>query len=110
MLGQHPEMYGLPEVNLFVAETMREREGVVAQPRWSRHGLLRAVAELIGGQQTVQSVLLAQRWLEIRAACSCASVFRELAGTLPDRIFVDKSPRTVLHAAYLYRARQGFPL
>src|SRR5262245_30909041 len=56
MLGQHPEMYGLPEVNLFVAETMAERRGLIAQPPWSEHGLLRAVAQLFGGEQTIQTI------------------------------------------------------
>src|SRR5690349_18732705 len=79
MLGQHPQMYGLPEVNLFVAETMLERQAIVSHPKWSQHGLLRAVAQLYGEKQTVQTVLLAQRWLDIRSAASCASVFRELA-------------------------------
>jgi hypothetical protein len=109
MLGQHPEMYGLPEVNLFLAETMREREGVVARPPWSNHGLLRVVAQIFAGEQTVQTVLLARKWLHIRANCSCASVFRELGYKVGSRILVEKSPRTVMRSEYFQRAYRAFP-
>jgi hypothetical protein len=109
MLGQHPQAYGLAEVNLFVAETMRERDGVIAQPRFSEHGLLRVVAQLFAGEQTIQTIALARRWLEIRANCTCVSVFRELAEKASLRILVDKSPRTVIRSEYLQRARRAFP-
>ena len=109
MLGQHPEMYGLPEVNLFATETMREREAVVARPRWSEHGLLRAVAQLFAGEQSIQSVSLARRWLEIRADCACVHVFRELAEQVSPLRLVDKSPRTVLSCEYMQRVRRAFP-
>ncbi len=109
MLGQHPQMYGMPELNLFVAETMAERVGLIAQPRWSGHGLVRAVAQLVGGAQTVQTVALAQRWIAIRANRRCVSVFQELAAQANPRILVEKSPRTILKAEYLWRARRAFP-
>ncbi len=109
MLGQHPQLYGLPEVNLFVAETIREREGVVSRPRWSEQGLLRAVAQILTGEQTRQTVMLAQRWLGHRANASCVSVFRELGDHVSPRILVDKSPRTVLRPEYLYRLNRAFP-
>lgn len=109
MLGQHPQMYGLPEVNLFVAETMREREGVIARPKFSEHGLLRVVAQLFAGEQTIQTIALARRWIEIRSNCTCASVFRELAEKVSPRILVDKSPRTITRCDYIQRAWRAFP-
>lgn len=109
MLGQHPEMYGLPEVNLFIAETMREREGRIARPKWSEHGLLRVVAQLYGGEQTIQTVVLARRWLEIRANSRCVSVFQELGEEVAPKVLIDKSPRTALHTEYLQRIRRAFP-
>jgi hypothetical protein len=109
MLGQHPQMYGLPEVNLFVAETIAERAGVTARPRWSQHGLLRVVAQLFAGEQTVQTIALAQRWLEIRANSTCVSVFRELVQKISPQILVDKSPRTIQHSEYMQRVRRAFP-
>jgi hypothetical protein len=109
MLGQHPQTYGLPEVNLFVAETMRERVGVVGQRPFAEHGLLRVVAQLFGGEQTIQTVTLARQWLEFRRDCATVSVLRELADKVQPRILVDKSPMTALRAEYMQRARRAFP-
>jgi hypothetical protein len=109
MLGQHPQLYGLPEVNLFVAPTIRERQGLLARPRWSEHGLLRAVAELFGGTQTVETIALARTWIARRANRSCVSVFRELAERVQPQRLVDKSPRTVTKSEYLYRVLNAFP-
>jgi hypothetical protein len=109
MLGQHPAMYGLPEVNLFVAETMGERAGVIRQPPWSEHGLLRVVAQLFAGEQTIQTVALARRWLDIRANCTCVAVFQELAGKVGPRILIDKTPRSILRCEYLQRLWRAFP-
>ena len=108
MIGQHPQMYGIPEVNLFMAETMRERAGMMRLPR-SGHGLLRTVAQLFAGEQTFRTVELAKRWLEIRANCTCVSVFRELAEKVSPRILVDKSMATVLQLESLQRVRRAFP-
>jgi len=62
MLGQHPRMYGFPELNLFMAETMDEfwrgtdGDGERKSTFWPvmRHGLLRTVAQLYAGEQTIE--------------------------------------------------------
>src|SRR5882724_3336472 len=109
MLGQHPQMYGLPEVNLFLAETMQERAGMIARARWQEHGLLRVVAQLFMGQQTVQTIARAREWVNVRRDRTCVSVFRELATKVSPRTLVDKSPRTVARSEYLQRVRRAFP-
>jgi len=109
MLGEHPQMYGLPEVNLFVAETMRERQGVIARPKFSEHGLLRAVAQLFAGEQTFGTIALARRWVEMRANCTCSSVLQELGERVAPRILVEKSPRSVVRCEYLQRIWKAFP-
>jgi len=109
MLGQHPQMYGLPEVNLFVAETISERAGAMAGRGPSHHGLLRVIAQLFAGEQTVQTTAYARRWLEKRANRTCVSVFRELAEKVSPRVLVDKSPRTIMRAESLQRVRRAFP-
>jgi Sulfotransferase family len=119
MLGQHPQMYDLPEVHLFVAETMRERAGwvagprrragVIARPGWKEHGLLRVVAQLFAGEQTVQTIAQAQQWVNRRASRTCVSVFRELAEKVSPRRLVDKSPSTTIRSEYLQRVRRAFP-
>ncbi len=109
MLGRHPQLYDLPEVSLFAAETMSEREWILSMPRSAKHGLLRAVAQLIAGEQTVQTIALARRWIDIRRHSRCVSVFEELARMARPRILVEKSPITVLHGICLERAWRAFP-
>jgi sulfotransferase family protein len=109
MLGQHPQMYGLPETNLLVAETMRERRGVISDRAASEHGLLRVVAQLWSGEQTAHAVAFARHWIESRLDSECVSVLRELGEKVHPRILVDKSPMTALRAEYMQRARRAFP-
>src|SRR5919109_4550343 len=60
MLGQHPQLYGLPETHLFGCATMAKWWDVCEDQTFPRaHGLLRAVAELFFGGQTDRTVLLA---------------------------------------------------
>lgn len=110
MLGQHPEMYDLPEVNLFAAETMRERQKFLRPlPQSRNHGLLRAVSQLFAGEQTVQTVAFARRWIDLRADCPCVSVFRELAEKSSPRRLVDKSHTTLRSVENLHRIVAAFP-
>lgn len=109
MLGQHPQMYGLPEVNLFIAETMQERDVILAQRQFAQHGLLRVVAQLYANEQTVQTIELARRWLGVRANCTYEAVFYELAEKVSPRILIDKSHITILRSENLERIRRTFP-
>jgi hypothetical protein len=111
MVGQHPQMYGLPELHLFVAETLGEMWGYYAD-QWRRHGragLLRAVAQLYSGEQTVQTVMLAQHWVQRRLSCDTGSVFNELVEKANGAILVDKSPVFVERVEYLDRLNRTFP-
>lgn len=109
MLGQHPQMYGLPEVNLFSAETMRERQGMLKWRKSGESGLLRTVAQLWGGEQTMQTVALAKRWVQFRLESSCVSVMRELMEKVRPRIIVEKSPATTRRVDCMQRIRRAFP-
>jgi hypothetical protein len=109
MIGEHPEMYGLPELNLFVAGRMRERSSLIDRLPTMNDGLLRATAQVIAGEQTPQTIALARQWLAVRAESSCTGVFHELAAFMDPRVPVEKSPMTVLHAEYLQRLRREVP-
>ena len=109
MLGQHPQLFGMPELNLFVAESMQEREGVLAEYRFSNDGLLRAVAQLLAGAQTPQTIMLANGWTLRRRCLPCVSVFRELAAMTRPRRLVDKSPITTWKCEYLQRLHRSIP-
>ena len=74
MLGQHPQLYALPETNLLCADTVGTRLARADRSthRTILHGLLRAVAQLEFGAQTATTV------------GTCARVARGARG-VPDR-------------------------
>ncbi|BCY09664.1 sulfotransferase [Actinoplanes sp. L3-i22] len=110
MLGQHPRLYGLPEVNLLCDRTMAERAARMAKAAHPMDGgLLRAVGQLWFGGQTAATVRRARTWLDARADLTTAAVFRELAQRLDPRTVVEKSPSTVLRPRNLRRAHREFP-
>ncbi|HIB83599.1 MAG TPA: sulfotransferase [Chromatiaceae bacterium] len=109
MLGQHPEMYGLPEVNLFIADTVGEYWDMLESRQHGRHGLLRALAQLHDGEQTDASVAAATEWLLERRDWTCKKVFDHILESVEPKIAVDKSPRSVLSMDSLNRAREMYP-
>jgi hypothetical protein len=110
MLGQHPQMYGLPEVHLFVARTMEEWWNLCSKATFNMdHGLLRVVAQLIFGDQTEYTVKQAMGWLRRRAHCSTAEIVETLAQQVDPRILVDKSPSVVYRPEFLRHIFEMFP-
>jgi hypothetical protein len=110
MLGQHPELYGLPEMNLFVRPTVAE---------WWRtfrfghalgaNGVLRVVSELYLGGQREPAVPAAREWVRRRRHWGTASLFHEVAEAVAPLGLVDKSPNTVYRTEYLEQALDAFP-
>lgn len=117
MLGQHPRMYGFPELNLFMAETLDEfwrgvdHDGGRKSTFWPvmRHGLLRTVAQLYAGEQTIDGVALAHRWIRARSKHSVGEVFQELLTKIDPLIAVEKSPGYLRRRIYLDRLLQAVP-
>lgn len=102
MLGQHPQAYGLPEVNL--CQGGKEHGGFLAErprpPALGTAGLLRVLAQLHEGEQTEEAVLRAQDWIDTHSDLTGAQVFgyiQELVGH--DRMLVDKSPQNAVVGA-----------
>jgi Sulfotransferase family len=111
MLGQHPQMYGLPELQLFCAETMSEWfSRCPAETFPMEHGLVRAVAETFFGAQTVEAIASARGWLRRRAASTTGLILEELIDRMHPRILVEKSPGIVYDVAFMARAYRMFPL
>lgn len=103
MLGQHPELYGLPEINLSVADRV---DGVLAfyQKRpHGLHGLLRTVAQLQSGAQTDATIAAAKTWIEERRNWSCTEMLDWIEAAVAPRRIVDKSPVTVRSVEMLQR-------
>jgi|SRR5215469_6237177 len=110
MLGQHPQMYGLPETNLFCADTLGDWWDLYEQGRaLNAHGLLRAVAQLFFEEQTVTTVRLARSWLWRRLHWDTGSVFACLQERKDPAVMVDKSPITVHSPDHLSRLIRYFP-
>ena len=110
MLGQHPQMYGLPEMHLFGAETIGEWWRYFSGAKSLRKaGTLRAVAQLYFGKQTEHSIKLARRWLRRRSHLTTGLLFQRLAERVDPRILVDKSTSTVYRLESMQRTYDVFP-
>lgn len=111
MLGQHPQAYGLPEVNLSHGETLGQMwNSVMNQIGLGTAGLLRTLAELHEGEQTEEAVIRADQWIGRHNHWTGAQVFHYLQEQIgPDRMMVDKSPRNTFSGANLQRLADAFP-
>jgi hypothetical protein len=109
MLGQHPELYGLPEVNIFAADCYNGLNQLYQRRRGFRHGLLRAVAELGLGEQSEENIQVAWQWLEEHGDINSAELFSDLAQWAKPRRLVDKSPVYVYALETLERIRSAYP-
>src|SRR5262245_875259 len=68
IIGQHPDMYGLPELNLFNTATMVEWWKLGDKATFPRvDGALRTIAELFFGGQNEQTIREARGWLRRRS-------------------------------------------
>lgn len=109
MLGQHPELYGLPEINLAVADDI---DGVLAfyqRRAHGLHGLVRVVAQLQSGVQSDASVADAAAWIEARRDWTTGRMLGWIADHLAPRRLVDKSPVTVRSVAMMQRLHAMAP-
>jgi len=80
MLGQHPGMYGLPELHLFLADTVGEWWQLANSSSFQMgHGLLRAVAQMVFGGQTEEAVRHAMGWIRRRLHLSTGLLLETLS-------------------------------
>jgi hypothetical protein len=112
MIGQHPQAYGLPELNLFnikkIKHLWRKVSDDIGDDSNRRQGLLRAVAEIYAGEQTSAAVTMAKHWAAAREECSTEEVFKELVDKLDPLIAVEKSPAYTISLKRLTRIYETF--
>lgn len=110
MLGQHPDMYALPETNLFSAADLAGwwQRSTQVQFRMT-DGLRRAVAQILFGAQTDETVQRAAAWLWRRSSCTTAYILELLIEKLAPQTVIEKSPSTVHSEDWLRRAIEMFP-
>jgi hypothetical protein len=110
MLGQHPEMYGLPELHLLTHDTLAGWWQTSGDATFGLvHGLLRTVAEVCFGEQTERTVRQATGWLMRRSCESSGMVFEELARALSPRVLIEKSPSMVYAVESMRHVYRFFP-
>lgn len=110
MLGQHPEGYGVPEVNLFSKAKLEQLvQSSKAQRQFMIHGLWRTVAQLYAGEQTIESIEMARRWVNRHLELSTGEVYWELCRKVAPLCIVDKSPAYAKNLRAMRRMQEAFP-
>ena len=111
MIGQHPDCYGLPEVNLFLGETLGEvwNNNPMVMRVIGRDGLLRTLAQLHEGAQTADTVAHAQEWASQRLDWPVRKVFDHIQELVGDKILVEKSPSTTFRREFIERMLRVYP-
>jgi uncharacterized protein DUF6624/sulfotransferase family protein len=115
MIGQHPQLVGLPELKLFGHRSIAELE--LSLPAYWRErgfthrspGLVRALAEFEFGGQTRTQIDDARAWLRARGHWSGADVLDVLLARVAPREAVEKSPENVTSGAALKRLAAAYP-
>jgi hypothetical protein len=110
MIGQHPQLYGLPETHLLTEETVAAfLRRCQLETFDMADGVLRAIAELGFHGQSDDEIAKARGWLRRRQTWSTGMVFETIAHWAAPRLLVDKSPTMCYDDDYLTRAAQMFP-
>ncbi len=109
MIGNHPQLCGLPETNLFAADRVDALLRIHARQRRFAFGLLRAIAELGLGGQTQENVSSARAWVSEQGDAATARIFADLGEWAAPRDLVDKSPMHVYAGDAIERMKDAFP-
>jgi len=110
MLGQHPQMYGLPEMQFFMSDTIENFWAACLQASLPLgDGLVRVAAELFFGGQTEETVEQAEGWVRRRFPMTTGRMLEVLAEAVAPRILVEKSPSNAYNRIFLQRIGAMFP-
>lgn len=114
MLGQHPQCFGLPEMCLFNVERLIDlwrgsQTEFSENGALTRHGLLRAVAEIWCGEQRPATVNMAMHWCSRREQWDTGRVFQEIVAKLDPLVAVEKSPSYTMSVHRMRAIARAFP-
>lgn len=110
VLGQHPALYAVPELNLFLADTVGELLDIFDMGQGGHaHGLLRALAQLDFGGQTDEGVAQARDWLEARRAAAVGEVLQHLVQRVAPKCLVVPDAESALRPMDLQRLAAATP-
>lgn len=106
VLGQHPQLYAVPELDLFMADTVGELLEIFEIGQGTHgQGLLRAIAELECGGQTDDGIDAARVWLQERAQWRSGELLDAIRQRVAPRRLVVPDTETPLRLADLLRLR-----
>lgn len=110
MLGRHPQVCAVPELNLFMAGTVEELLEIFRISQGAHaDGLLRAIAKLEFGAQTDANIAQARDWLAARATWTTGKVAQHLAMRAAPRVLVVPDAESPLRPMDLRRLRTQLP-
>jgi Sulfotransferase family len=102
LLAGHPGIYGFPEMLIFSADTVGELIQRSPRPRQlpslvesQRTGILRAVADVLEGNQEETAIGRAEEWLTDRTWWSSRHLMDYLLERVYPQVGLEKSPETV---------------
>lgn len=110
IIGQHPDCYGLPELNLFLGDTLGEAWHAYPTMRFvGRDGLLRVLSQLHDGEQTNRATRDARKWIDQHSDWPIRKVFDHIQELVGDKVLIEKSPSTTIKREYMERIFNIFP-
>jgi hypothetical protein len=110
MIGCNPAAFGVAELNLFVADTLEGALLDMARHKQVQmHGLLRTVAQLVAGEQSIAAIAMARRWVMSRLHWPARRVFDEIRSRAEPFRVVDKSRAHLSRAENLKRMAEACP-
>jgi hypothetical protein len=113
MLGQHPQAFGLPELCLFNVPVLKDlwirASDEMSNDAKTRQGILRAVAEIYGGEQTAATIKMAQHWCAARQESSTGLVYQEIVERIHPLVAVEKSPSYTIDIGRMRAMLEAFP-
>lgn len=110
LLGAHPDLYAAPHINLLPFEFGWQYLTYCTLPRdTNAHGLLRMVAQALIGEQTMQSIQAARRWMNVRRHRKTIDIYHELGSLVAPQRLVDYSPLYAQNLDAMRRATAAFP-
>ena len=91
MIGQHPQLYGMPELALYTGDSIGDILKNAPSPAYIQ-GLARGIAQVIYGSQTIAATFEAYRFMFNNQTMTPHSLLGYLHQNLNGRRIVDKSP------------------
>ena len=111
MIGEHPDLIGLPETNIFRDDTLGQvyrRFGQGANKR-RRAGLLRTIAHFHDGEQTEETINAAEQFILESMHWNSSQIAEYLVEAAAPKGIVEKSISTCRDATTFGRVRDDWP-